>query len=518
MIGQVTENSTQSVWLATSEMPHYPALQENTRADVCIVGAGIAGLTTAYLLLKAGKSVVVLDDGPIGGGMTSMTSAHLSNAIDDRYFEIERLHGEEGARLAAESHTAAIERIERIVVEELIGCDFERVNGYLFLPPDGKEETLDRELAAAHRAGLRAVTKLSQAPLRFYTGPCLLFPNQAQFHPLKYLAGLAQAVAGLGGRIFTSTHAGEIHGGSPAQIKANGYVVAADAVVVATNVPVNDRLAIHLKQAPYMTYVIGATIPRGSVPKALFWDTADPYHYVRLQEMHTGQGNTPGEAEHDLLLVGGEDHKSGQASDALERFARLETWARERFPSLQQVEFTWAGQVMETIDGLAFIGHNPLDQENVYVVTGDSGMGLTHGTIAGILLTDLIMGRNNPWQKLYDPSRKTIGAAGTFLRETLNVAAQYGDWLTSGEVDSASDVPVDAGCILRRGLTKVAAYRDESGLLHEHSAICNHLGCIVHWNSAEKTWDCPCHGSRFDKLGVVINGPANQNLSAVQPN
>ena len=305
----------QSVWADTAEMPKCPPLQESTRTDICIVGAGIAGLTTAYLLTQAGKSVVILDDGPLAGGATEVTTAHLSNAIDDRYFEIERLHGQRGAQLTAESHTAAINRIASIAKHEKIDCDFERLDGYLFPAPGEKEEVLDRELAAARRAGLSEVEKLVYAPLSsFDTGPCLRFPNQGQFHPLKYLAGLAKAIERDGGRLFTQTHADQIDGGAPAQIKVGSHVVTADAVVVATNTPINDLVAIHTKQAPYLTYVIAARVPRGSVAKALYWDTQDPYHYLRLQSLKSGNGNGRS-SEEDLLIVGGEDHKTGQADD-----------------------------------------------------------------------------------------------------------------------------------------------------------------------------------------------------------
>ena len=509
-----------SVWMATTAMPQRAALAEDTGADVCVVGAGIAGMTTAYLLARAGRSVVVLDDGPIAGGQTQRTTAHLSNALDDRYFEIERLHGAQGARLAAESHTAAIDRIEAIVRDEQIDCDFERLDGYLFLPPGEAGDVLDRELAAAHRAGLTAVERLPRAPLApFDTGPCLRFPGQGQFHPLKYLAGLARAIERDGGRIFTGTHAASIEGGTPARVKsAAGPTVTADAVVVATNTPVNDRVAIHTKQAPYLTYVIGARVPRGSVARGLYWDTLDPYHYVRLQALPAegGADEPQGSPGDEVLIVGGEDHKTGQADDQPERYARLEAWARERFPTMQGVEFRWSGQVMETIDGLAFIGPNPLDEPNVFIATGDSGMGMTHGTIAGLLLTDLILGRENAWATLYDPARKTLRAAGEFARENLNVARQYGDWLTGGEVGSPEEVRPGMGAVVRRGLTKVAVYRDEQGVLHECSAVCPHLGCIVDWNDAEKTWDCPCHGSRFDRFGAVLNGPANADLSRVE--
>ncbi|HEX6296273.1 MAG TPA: FAD-dependent oxidoreductase [Burkholderiales bacterium] len=492
----------QSVWAATAEMPACSPLKENVHADAAIVGAGIAGLTTAYLLAQAGKSVAVLDDGPLAGGMTQMTSAHLTNMLDDRYFELERLHGGEAARLAAQSHSAAIERIDAIVRQEGIDCDFERLDGYLFLAPGDRLSMLDEELAAARRAGLAGVKRLDRAPFEPWdTGPCLIFPNVAQFHPLKYLAGLVQAIIRLGGRIYCQSHADHVEGGVPGLVHVGRHVVTADHVVVATNVPVNDRVAIHLKQAPYMTYVIAGRIPEGSVPKVLAWDTGDPYHYVRIHE--------------DLLIVGGEDHKTGQADDTAARHARLEAWTRERFPMMGPVEYAWGGQIMETLDYLGFIGRNPLDHENVYVVTGDSGMGLTHATIAGMLITDLVCGRTNPWERLYDPSRVPVRAAAEWARENSNVALQYTDWLTGGDVDSADDIRPDTGAVMRRGLEKIAVYRDDAGGLHERSAACTHLGCIVHWNSSEKTWDCPCHGSRYDKMGKVINGPANKDLASV---
>ena len=400
------ENLGQSVslWMATTAAPNQSALVEDVRADVCIVGAGIAGITTAYLLAKQGKSVIVLDDGAVGGGQTQRTTAHLSNALDDRYFEIERLHGSEGARLAADSHSAAIDRIESIIAAERITCDFVRLDGYLFLSPGESAELLDRELAAAHRAGLSGVERLPRAPLlSFDTGPCLRFPRQAQFHPLMYLTALARAIERAGVRIFTGSHAESIKGGKPARIEtSNGRIVTADAVVVATNSPVNDLVAIHTKQAAYMTYVIGAVVPRGSIEAALYWDTLHPYHYVRLHPVSAEVNITAqsGAEWLDVLIVGGEDHKTGQAPAHSDPYARLEEWARERFPMIQEVRFRWSGEVMETNDGLAFIGRNPLDHSNVFIVTGDSGMGMTHGTIAGMLLTDLILGRQNPWTTL----------------------------------------------------------------------------------------------------------------------
>lgn len=494
------------LWTAGAPLPDFSPLMHDLRTDVCVVGGGITGLSVAYLLAEAGQSVVVLENGRLAGGATADTTAHLSNAIDDRYLEIERLHGEEGSRLAAESHSAAISEIERIVRHESIDCDFERVDGYLFHAPGGAPDLIELELAAARRAGIDAHL-VNHPPAAFLAGvPTLRFPRQGQFHPIRYLAGLVGAIVRRGGRIFTRTHADRIEGGSPALIKAGAHLIAANAVVVATNAPVNDMFAIHTKQAPYTTYAVGLKIPKGSVPRALYWDTAAPYHYVRVQTGPDGE---------DVLVVGGEDHKAAQADDGRERHERLKSWAQQRFGGEGEPDYHWAGQVMETIDGLAFIGRNPLDVKNVFIATGDSGMGMTHGTIAGLLLKDLILGHENRWETLYDPSRKPLRAAATYLKENVNVASQYADWVRRAEVASEDEIPRGGGAVIRRGLKRVAVHRDLEGRLHERSAACPHLGCVVDWNSVDGTWDCPCHGSRFDRFGSVMNGPANRDLGKI---
>jgi glycine/D-amino acid oxidase-like deaminating enzyme/nitrite reductase/ring-hydroxylating ferredoxin subunit len=501
---EANEGATQSLWMKTSRLPRRSRLAKDARADVCIVGGGIAGLTTAYLLAGAGKSVIVLEAGQIGSGETGRTTAHLVSVLDKGYDEIERLHGEQGARMAAQSHVQAIDQIEAIVRQEGIDCQFERVNGYLFLAPGHDPGVLDCQRAAAHKVGLSTVERIARAPLSsLNTGPCLRFPRQGQFHPLKYLAGLAKAIEGRGGRIHTGSRAKEIHGGPQAHVKTDGgKVVTSKAVVVATNTPVNDDVTIHTKQAAYRTYAIGMRVPRKSVPRGLYWDTLDPYHYIRLQ---SGVGEQAG----DVLIVGGEDHKTGQADDTEERFDRLFAWTRERFPKIRKPAYTWSGQVMEPVDGLAYIGRNPGDESNVYIATGDAGIGMTHGTIAGLILTDLICDRQNPWAALYEPSRVTLRAAKEFARANLHVTTRYADFLASGEITSFKQLSPGSGGVLRDGLHKVAVYRDEQGKLHKRSAVCPHLGCVVGWNSAEKTWDCPCHGSRFDGPGkLVLNGPA----------
>ncbi|MBA3683799.1 MAG: FAD-dependent oxidoreductase, partial [Planctomycetes bacterium] len=483
-------------------------LTSETAADVCVIGGGIAGLTTAYLLLQAGKTVCVLEDGEIGSGESGRTSAHLSYALDDRYFEIERLLGPHNAHLAADSHTIAIDTIEWIAEHEDIDCDLRRVDGYLFVPPGEDASVLADELAACHRAGLTRVERVASGPWpTFATGPCLRFPDQAQFHPLKYLNGLAQAILRKGGQIHTRTHATAIHGGRHPRVEVRGgHTVTCSSVVVATNVPINDRVVVQTKLEAHRTYLIALSVECGTVPAALGWDTSDPYHYLRVVD---------GPRE-DLLLIGGEDHKVGHEHAEEERYCALERWARERFPAAGATAWRWSGQVVETVDCMAYIGRNPLDR-NVYIITGDSGNGLTHGTIGGLLITDLVLGRDNQWEELYRPNRKTLRAAGEYAKHNAGVAGQYASWVTGGEVTEPEQVAPGCGAVIRRGAHKIAVYHDVDGSIHECSAVCPHLHAIVTWNDVEKSWDCPAHGSRFDRFGTVVNGPANHNLVALQP-
>ena len=501
-----------SLWKSTSPRVTYPALVNDAEVDVCVVGAGIVGMTTAYLLLREGKSVMVLDDGPIGWGETGHTTGHLCTLIDDRYFYLAEIHGEEKARLVAESHAAAVDLIESIIQYEGIDCDFERLDGYLFVPKGDSPEPLKKELDAARNAGLH-VEWVERAPFaHFDTGPAIRCSRQAQFHSLKYLTALSELVYELGASLHTGTHVESVDSGVPVLVTtAAGAEVTAGAVIIATNVPMIDRVAMHTKQEAYRTYVIGGAVDADELEHALYWDTLDPYHYVRLQRVRDQHG------DRRILLVGGEDHKTGQASDEREHFARLEAWARERFPSLGELKYRWAGQIIEPLDGLAFIGRNPGD-DNIFIATGDSGNGLTHGTIAGLMFRDFLTGRENPWRELYDPSRKITREIKEYIRANLNVMNQYGDLLTGGDVDSADDVAPRSGAIVRDGLRKLAIYRDEHGCVHKLSAVCPHLGCIVRWNNADHSWDCPCHGSRFEATGKLLNGPANKDLETIAEN
>lgn len=503
--------ATHSLWRESVELPSFPALgEQQLQTDICIIGGGIAGLTTAYLLAKAGRDVLVLEMGEIGSGQTGRTTAHLSEAIDDRYFEIERMHGAEGARLAAESQIMAIDRIADIIAAEGIDCEFERLDGYLFLAPGDKPILLDRELDAAQRAGLADVEKRQELSLGgFAAGPALRFPAQAQFHPLKYLKGLAQAVTRMGGRIFTHTKVEKLSGGQPCLVQtATGQIEALE-LVVATNTPINSVVVMHTKQVPYRSYVLGYRIPRGSFAKGLYWDTADPYHYLRTY--------SPPEGHEDILIVGGQDHKVGQSKGEAHCFSVLRAWVAERFPQLAQPEWQWSGQVIEPVDGLPFAGRNPVGDGHIYLITGDSGMGMTNCTAGALIVRDLLIGQENPWAKLYDPTRKTFRAALEFFRQNANVAATLvGDHLSAGEVELVSQIMPGRGALIRQQGQKLAVYRDDEGQLHACSATCPHLGCIVHFNDAERTWDCPCHGSRFSTDGEVLNGPAHAPLKPAE--
>jgi glycine/D-amino acid oxidase-like deaminating enzyme/nitrite reductase/ring-hydroxylating ferredoxin subunit len=488
----------------------YTFVQGAEDVDVCIVGAGIAGLTTALLLAREGRGVLVLDKAAPGRGETGRTTAHLSNAFDDWYHVLEEQRGEEMAALTAESHTAAIDLIERLVREEAIDCDFRRLDGYLFLAPGSKREELERELEAAHRAGLGAVEMLPALALPGGgTGPVLRFPRQGQFHPLKYVNGLVRAIRARGGIVAQARVAG-VEGGEWATVSLDdGRSLRARAVVVATNSPILDTLSIHTKQAPYRTYALGLRLPRGSVEPALWWDTQEPYHYVRLE--------SDPQRDHDVLVVGGEDHRTGEAHDMDQRFLRLEAFARRLWPMAGEVLYRWSGQVLEPSDGLALIGRNPGDTANVLLATGDSGMGMTHGTIAGMLLTDLLQQRENAWARLYDPSRSMTHGVLGWLKENLQTAREFArGHMGHGEDETVSEAGIRPGCggIVAEGGEKLAVYRRDDGQVVRLSATCTHLGCTVHWNELENSWDCPCHGSRFAPEGQVLSGPA---VGALKP-
>jgi glycine/D-amino acid oxidase-like deaminating enzyme/nitrite reductase/ring-hydroxylating ferredoxin subunit len=480
-------------------------LGSSLTADLVVVGSGIAGLSTAYEAALKGASVIVLDRGPIARGISARTSAHLTSALDDFYHEFIPLRGEKAAKQHFASQAAAIERIDEIRRSERIACDFKRLPAYLFLAGQTEPQALEDERKALGIVGLRGA-RVEAAPAiehKLSDGPCLIIPDQGRFHPLKYLDGVARACVRRGVRLFGGTcvtSMGESRDGAWVETR-EGHKVTSDAVVVATNTPINDRITIHAKQAPYRTYVLGAAVPKGLIRDVLYWDTEEPYHYVRLHPAADGQ----------MLLVGGEDHKSGTADNAKMRLRRLERWARQRFPEMGEVVYRWSGQVMDTIDFAAFIGVNP-GNRRIFVATGDSGQGITHGVVAGMMLPGLIATGRHRWSSIYDPARKPLKTAGKMFSQGVDVFKNLAERVLPGEITS-NRIHRGSGGIKRAGLHLVAVCRDEEGALHEHRASCTHAGCTVHWNTFEQCWDCPCHGSHFAADGTALNAPAIESLA-----
>ena len=503
----VLDECSRSWWM---EVPvaEAPALTGPERADVVVVGSGIAGLSVAYELSSRGRSVVVADRGRIGSGMTARTTAHLASALDDYYSELTKVRGQDCARLYHQSVAAAIDRAEAIQSMERIDCDFRRLDGYLVLAPDTPESRLDEEIDCCKRLGIHVED--CREPTPFHAEGLVRsvrFPRQARFHPTKYLGGLAGALQRKGARLYADTCVESIdqEQGDVVVKTTSGHEIRAADVVVATNSPINVRVAIHTKQAPYRTYAIAGKIPAGTLADALYWDTLDPYHYVRLQ---------PFSADEDIVIIGGEDHKSGESDDGVQRFVTLERWARDRLPGLREVTHRWSGQVLEPIDFAGFIGRSP-NEQHVFIVSGDSGQGITNGLVAGTLIADLITTGASPWEQVYSPSRKIQKNIGEFISENITPLKNFAEYLTAEAIASVERLQAGEGRLVRSGLKKIAACRDRNGALHLHSASCTHLGCVVHWNSLEQCWDCPCHGSQFAPDGTALNGPAVSPLAGV---
>lgn len=489
-----------SLWNATAASPHFDALRGDAHADVVIVGAGITGLTAALLLAEKGRRVVVVEKETIASGETGNTTAHLTVALDARYHYVQRHYSKEEAKLVAAAGRASLDKIAELVRRFSIDCHFRRVNGYLYTEKRKYVAELKNEAAAAREAGLDAQWT-SEVPLPFETRGAVLWPDQAQFHPREYLAGLATHAAAAGARIYERTFATKIGKGV---VETEEGRITADAVFMATNVPIHGFTHVLAKAAAYRTYAM-AFHEKGSYPEGLFWDTADPYHYTRWQETDAGT----------FLIVGGEDHRVGEDDDTAARFERLGTYARQSFGAHPLRHHQWSGQVIEPHGGLPFIG----GADGQYISTGYSGQGLTFGTAGAMLVTDLILGVENPWADLFDPARhRPHVTTKEFITENLHFPAHLiADRLNVDvQARSAEEVHPGEGKIIKVDGKKIAAFRDESGALHCLSPVCPHMKCDVAWNDAERTWDCPCHGSRFTTTGEVLNGPAIAPLAKIE--
>jgi len=488
---------TDSIWRATHPRRAFGPFSHDLHADVAVVGGGITGLTAAVLLARAGRRVVLVERDRVGSGETGNTTGHLTEAIDGGYAPLIKAFGEEGARLVSASSRDAIAFIETIAARARTGCDFERVIGYLFAEATGDVERLANELDAARRAGCH-VAWTDDVPLPFATAGGIAWEDQAQVHATLYVDALLQEALTRGVRVHDRTRAIAVRDGEPCHVETDhGDIRAAD-VVVAANVPINNRVWLHTKIAAYRSYAIA--FPTDLPLDGLYWDTARPYHYLRSLRV----------GGRSYAIVGGEDHRTGEETDTGTHYDALADYATARMGPVG-VAFRWSGQIIEPVDGLPFIGLNTASH-HVHVATGFSGNGLTFGTLAGMILSDLILGRPNAYAELYAATRvKPMASARDYVTENVAFPARLlKDRLTSLNTEErapASLMPGE-GIIVSGPDGKVAVCRDLHGALHACSAVCTHLACDVAWNQSEGTWDCPCHGSRFSPEGKVLNGPA----------
>lgn len=493
-----------SYWIDSTPTTNYPHVVDNTSVDVAIVGGGIVGLTAAMCLKKAGKTVAVIESNKIVTGTSGHTTAKITSLHHLIYQDLISEFGQENAQIYADSNQAALAFIASLVETEQIDCDFSRQSAYTFAESMKELEKVEAEVEAAKSLGLPA-SLVKETSLPFPISGAIKFDNQAQFHARKYLLHLAKSIPGNGSHLFEETRVKTVDEGKPCQVKTDRGIVNAQDVIVATNLPILDQGLFFAKAYPKRSYLIGAKINPSDAPQGMFIGTGDHYRSIRT---------TPYNGDL-LLLIGGEGHKTGTVTQTEERYQRLEEYARARF-GVEAIDYRWSSQDMVSFDKLPYIGRLTPLHNHIYVATGLSLWGMTKGTLSGILLSDLILGKENPWLCLYDATRATPFVSETSLKENTKVAAHWvGDRL-KGLTDSLGEIEPSEGKVVTVDGDKVAAYRDENDNLHAVSAVCSHLGCIVNWNSAEKSWDCPCHGARYDCHGKVLRGPAVNDLENLQ--
>jgi glycine/D-amino acid oxidase-like deaminating enzyme/nitrite reductase/ring-hydroxylating ferredoxin subunit len=490
-----------SYWIDSTPAPAFPRLDEPVVVDTAVIGGGITGITAATLLKEAGKTVALLESKEVLRGVTGYTTAKLTSGHNLIYGAISGTFGQRAARLYAEANEAAIAHVISVVENRKINCDLERTSNYVYTESHGKIDEIRAEVKAARNAGLDA-SFVEETPLPFPVAGAVRQAGQAQFHPRKYLLPLAESIPGDGSCVFQETRALSVEDGEPCRVRTNrGEVIARD-VVVATHLSILDRGLYFAKTSPKRSYVLGIPVDEAEAPDGMFISTETPIHSVR---------HTPFDSRR-LLMIGGEGHKAGQDGDTRRRYAALEEWARTRFP-VGDVEYRWSTHDNYSADRVPYIGKLGRRSNHVYVATGFNGWGMTNGTVAGILLRDAICGKPNPWAEVYDATRlPQLGAARRLVKENANAGLRwFGDRLP-GRTRPLAELAAGEGDVVAVGGERSAVFREEDGTLVTLSPVCTHLGCIVGWNTAEKTWDCPCHGSRFDPFGRVIQGPAVQDL------
>ena len=494
--------SNPSYWVTSVTPSAFPELDRQIEVDVAIVGGGIVGVVAARLLKKAGKTVALVEMNRIGHGVTGYTTAKISSTQTLMYQRLERKHGLDVARAYAASQVFGLAEIRRLVEDEGIECDLEPQDNYVYCEDEDDVPNIEAEVAAARRAGLH-VELVRDTALPFPVAAALRHPDQAQFHPVRFLRHLAQGIPGEGSHVFENSRALDVDEGQPLTVACERGGVAARDLIIATNYPFLDRGLYFPRVHPQRSYAIAGVPDPSLACEGMYISSDQPTRSIR----------TIRDGSRSLLSIGGEGHAVGQEHDTEERYPALEAWAAERF-GMREITHRWSTQDGITVDGLPYIGRYRRTSDHVYTATGFAKWGMANGAMAAGLLTDLICERHNEWAGLFDPHRLTVTAsAEKLITENAKVAMHWTrDRIAHPQSTPFEDLAPGQGSVRREGTKLVAASRSDDGTLVRVSAVCTHLGCVVAWNEAESSWDCPCHGSRFAADGSVIQGPAVHDL------